>query len=149
MSAAVRVGIAVVEHDGRYLVGVRSEGQVLAGKAEFPGGKAEPDEDPRDTAVRECREETGLHVVPERLLQQLEFTYDHGTVELHFWLCKPEATTPRLCHPEATTPIPTNLNGFQWLTPAEMQILEWPSANRELVGRIAGRSGEWPVMSGE
>ena len=147
MSAAVRVGIAVVEHAGRYLVGVRSEGQVLAGKAEFPGGKAEPGEEPRDTAVRECREETSLHVVPERLLQQLEFTYDHGTVELHFWLCTPEATTPwlctpeattpRLCQPEATPPIPTNLNGFQWLTPAEMQLLEWPAANRELVGRIA------------
>ena len=33
-------GIAIVEHDGRFLVGVRQADQVLAGKAEFPGGRA-------------------------------------------------------------------------------------------------------------
>ena len=35
----VRVGIAVVEHNKRYLVGVRGPTGPLAGYDEFPGGK--------------------------------------------------------------------------------------------------------------
>ncbi len=40
-----RVAIAVVEHSGYYLVGTRKPGEVLAGHAEFPGGKCLPGEE--------------------------------------------------------------------------------------------------------
>eukprot|EP00913_Durusdinium_trenchii_P035339 g33069.t1 len=56
----VLIGIAVVEHAGQYLVGVRGDDGPLPGKAEFPGGKCRAGEMPRDCAVRECLEETGL-----------------------------------------------------------------------------------------
>ena len=51
-----RIGIAVVEHAGRYLVGIRGPDVPLAGYAEFPGGKCLPNESPEDCAVRECRD---------------------------------------------------------------------------------------------
>ena len=54
------VAIAVVEHDGCFLVGVRPEGKPLAGFAEFPGGKVDHGETPEQAAIRECREESGL-----------------------------------------------------------------------------------------
>ena len=57
---AIMIGVAVVEHGGRYLVGVRSEDRTLSGKAEFPGGKCEPHESPMSCAVRECKEEAGI-----------------------------------------------------------------------------------------
>ena len=38
-----QIWIAIVEFDGLYLVGTRQAGQALAGFAEFPGGKCEPD----------------------------------------------------------------------------------------------------------
>jgi 8-oxo-dGTP pyrophosphatase MutT (NUDIX family) len=57
--AATRIGIAIVEHAGRFLVGVRGDGSPLSGKAEFPGGKCHENESPAECAVRECLEETG------------------------------------------------------------------------------------------
>ena len=50
-----RIGIAVVEHEGRYLVGTRGPDGPLAGYAEFPGGKCLPDELPEMCAIRECQ----------------------------------------------------------------------------------------------
>lgn len=127
MSAKI-IGIAIVEHAGRFLVGVRQADQVLAGHAEFPGGKCDPDETPRDCAVRECREETGLAVVAERLLEQKSFSYPHGDVELHFWRCRPVAA-------EAIT---ENHCGFRWVSAAELGKLNFPEANRSVVSKLGG-----------
>ena len=84
-----RIGIAVVEHADHFLIGIRRHDTVLAGYDEFPGGKCYPNESPRDCAVRECKEETGIDVVPVRALLKCQHTYDHGAVDLHFWLCEP------------------------------------------------------------
>ena len=56
------VAIAVVQHEGRFLVGTRPAGVPLAGLAEFPGGKVHAGEMPADAAARECLEESGLTV---------------------------------------------------------------------------------------
>ena len=53
MTSLKQVGIAVVEHAGRYLVGVRGPDVPLAGFAEFPGGKFLINESPFDCAIRE------------------------------------------------------------------------------------------------
>ncbi len=123
------IGIAVVEHRGRYLVGRRSAGTVLAGKAEFPGGKCEPDETPADAAVRECREETGLEVVAERRLLERTFEYAHGTVELHFWLCRP-----------ASSIVAEDCNGYRWLSVEELRAEDFPAANAPLLELIRAES---------
>jgi mutator protein MutT len=122
------IGIAVVEHEGRYLVGVRGEGGPLSGYAEFPGGKCHPGETPRECARRECREETGLDVVPVERLLNTQFTYTHGTVDLHFWLCRPPG-------PEA---VRDARNGFRWVPASELAALRFPEANRPLIERLAG-----------
>ena len=59
----VRVGIAVVEHDRKYLVGVRGPTGPLAGYDEFPGGKCIGYETAAACAVRECMEEKLLQKV--------------------------------------------------------------------------------------
>jgi ADP-ribose pyrophosphatase YjhB (NUDIX family) len=51
----------LVEHDGRVLL-VRRRMQPRRGMWTFPAGFVEFDEDPAEAAVRECREETGLEV---------------------------------------------------------------------------------------
>jgi mutator protein MutT len=124
MNASPRqIGIAVVAHAGRYLVGVRSADQVLAGHAEFPGGKCEPGESPRACAERECREETGLDVVAERLLKQLRFTYPHGEVELHFWLCRPATSVH----------VRDDHRGYLWVGVDQLASLPFPEANRSVI----------------
>src|SRR5947209_7478611 len=59
---STQIAIAVVEQDGRFLVGRRPAGVPLAGLSEFPGGKIEPQETAEAAAVRECFEETGIVV---------------------------------------------------------------------------------------
>lgn len=118
-----RIGIAIVEHEGQFLVGVRQAGQVLAGRAEFPGGKCEPDEMAADCAVRECLEETGIAVVAERLLDQTEHEYQHGRVALEFWLCRVAASS-------------TPQNGFRWVDRQNLTALDFPEANRRVIEQI-------------
>jgi len=55
---------AVFDDDGRLLV----QRRVDDGAWGLPGGFVDPNESPRETAVRETREETGLAVDPEELI---------------------------------------------------------------------------------
>ena len=55
------VGAVIVE-SGRVLAARRTRPDDLAGFWEFPGGKAEDGEDPRDALVREIREELSASV---------------------------------------------------------------------------------------
>jgi mutator protein MutT len=50
---------ALVDTDGRVLIGKRPTGKQLAGLWEFPGGKVEAGETPRQAAIREADEELG------------------------------------------------------------------------------------------
>ena len=130
MPSATRIGIAVVESAGLILVGQRPDGVPLAGKAEFPGGKCESDETPRSCAVRECREETGLLVVPREHLATVNFSYPHADVELHFWRC---VLSPGL--PDHASPMPP----FRWVGYGELQRLDFPEANRSVLDSILAR----------
>lgn len=121
-----RIGIAVVESEGRFLVGVRGPNGPLPGMAEFPGGKCRPDESPRDCAVRECREETGLAVIPVTLLQQITHTYEHGTVELHFWHG----------HPAEAAEIAETHQSFRWVPRVELPTLPFPAANAAVIAML-------------
>jgi 8-oxo-dGTP diphosphatase len=121
--AVTRIGIAIVEHAGRFLVGVRSEGLVLAGKAEFPGGKCDAGESSAECAVRECHEETGLMVTSVRLLDQRVHQYPHGMVELSFWLCEPVSKES----------VAQDHHGFRWVGRKELQTLDFPEANRHVI----------------
>ena len=127
-----QIGIAVVEHAGRYLVGVRGPDVPLAGFAEFPGGKCLTDESPFDCAVRECLEETGLVVLPERLLQHKEFEYPHGPVSLHFVLC----------HPANQSVVQDQHQQFRWHSTKELKVMKFPEANADVIDLISQVSDE-------
>ena len=124
----VRVGVAIIEHNGRYLVGVRSQEADLPGQSEFPGGKCEPDESPDQSAVRETLEETGLAVEAVRCLDQRVFEYEHATVDLNFWLCRLVGTESNSQH------------GHVWLNPNELDPDTFPSANRSIIEQIRSAS---------
>jgi len=131
MFSPTRIGIAVVESAGRILVGQRPQGVPLAGLAEFPGGKCEADETPRSCAVRECREETGLIIVPRSHLATVEHAYDHGDVELHFWLCGLSPGLPDHALPSSP---------FRWVPFEELASLDFPAANRTVVDQLLSQS---------
>ncbi len=123
---AVLIGVAVVESAGHYLIGWRTGDQSLAGKAEFPGGKCEPGESPMLAAVRECREETGVEIEPVMLLEEQCFEYDHATVDLRFWLCKPTRDVD----------LGAEHNGFRWIKLGQLLEEDFPEANRTLLEKL-------------
>ncbi|WP_339736021.1 NUDIX domain-containing protein [uncultured Gimesia sp.] len=120
-----RIGIAVVEHQRQFLIGVRPAGAALAGCHEFPGGKCQAEETAEACAVRECWEETGLEVIALNEILYEEHSYDHADVKLHFWLCRPKQREADL--------IARNLQGFHWFPAESLTKLQFPEANARLI----------------
>ena len=118
------IAIAVVELNGHFLIGQRPEGKPLAGCWEFPGGRVEPGESPEEAAIRECWEETGLRVNVVDTYQDVVHEYAHDHVKLHFFACRPQPPVGELREP------------FQWVARARLRTLQFPDANRELIGQI-------------
>ena len=77
---------ALFDSAGRVLIAQRPAGKHMAGGWEFPGGKREPGEQPRDTLVRELREELGIEVHDAAPLIAYEHQYPHRRVLLDPWV---------------------------------------------------------------
>ncbi|RMG60522.1 MAG: (deoxy)nucleoside triphosphate pyrophosphohydrolase [Deltaproteobacteria bacterium] len=70
------VTAGVVEKEGKVLIARRGDGQHLAGRWEFPGGKVEAGEDGPACLKRELQEEFGVIVEVGEFLG--EFHHDYG-----------------------------------------------------------------------
>ncbi len=82
----VDVAAAVITRpDGSFLLGRRAPGTFYPGYWEFPGGKVEPGETPRDALIRELHEELGLKVETAWPWITREHDYEHAHVRLHFF----------------------------------------------------------------
>jgi 8-oxo-dGTP diphosphatase len=68
-----------------YLLGQRGPGTFYPGYWEFPGGKVEPGETPRDAIVRELHEELDIKVLEATPWIVREHVYEHAHVRLHFF----------------------------------------------------------------
>lgn len=60
MARSILVVAGVLEREGRFLIGQRLATDRHALKWEFPGGKVEPGESPKEALKRELREELGI-----------------------------------------------------------------------------------------
>lgn len=82
----VDVAAAVITRpDGSFLLGQRAPGTFYPGYWEFPGGKVEPGETPREALIRELHEELGLRVETAWPWIMREHEYEHAHVRLHFF----------------------------------------------------------------
>ena len=77
---------ALFDAQGRVLIAQRPAGKHMAGGWEFPGGKRERGEEPRDTLVRELHEELGIEVHEAVPLIAYEHQYPHRRVLLDLWV---------------------------------------------------------------
>ena len=81
-----RVVAALITRDGKLLVCQRTRHQTMPLKWEFPGGKIEEGEQPRDAMRRELDEELGITAVIGEEVVRLQHKYPGGgSVELRFF----------------------------------------------------------------
>lgn len=86
MKKIVHVAAAVITRpDGRFLLGQRGPETFYPGYWEFPGGKVETNETPREALVRELHEELGIEVLRADPWLSREHIYEHAHVNLHFF----------------------------------------------------------------
>ena len=87
MQKRLKVAVAVIQReDGKVLFAKRPAGKACAGEWEFPGGKVEAGETPRQALNREIEEELAIHITRARPWITLSHTYPHATVLLHFFI---------------------------------------------------------------
>src|SRR3954469_9309199 len=81
------VAALILNQEGRILVCQRTRHQVMPMKWEFPGGKIEPGEQPRDALHRELDEELGIDAQIGEEVARIRHEYKNGgAVELRFYV---------------------------------------------------------------
>jgi 8-oxo-dGTP diphosphatase len=84
-----RVVAGLIEKDGKLLVCQRTRHQTMPLKWEFPGGKIEEGEQPRDALRRELEEELGIVATIGDEIKRIKHEYPNGgMVELRFFLVR-------------------------------------------------------------
>lgn len=128
---SILVAAAVIERDGRYLITRRQPGVHLAGHWEFPGGKCEPDETLHACLRRELREELNVDVTVGDVLLTTTHDYPERRVELHFVRCGLEGE-----------PAPQLGQEMRWTPREELNALEFPAADAELIRILTKGKGQ-------
>jgi 8-oxo-dGTP diphosphatase/(d)CTP diphosphatase len=115
MSALPDVVMAIIEKDGKYLMGKRSEKETTApGIWATIGGGVQKGESFEDAVVREVKEEVGLTIKPLRLITS--FDAAEKTCVLHWWQVEIVEGMAQICDDEH--------DELGWFSPAELRELK-------------------------
>ena len=123
------VGAVIVDETGRMLVAQRpySEISYKSYKWEFPGGKVEENESPRQALVREIREELDCEITVENKLEELEYEYPDFKLKMNLYLC--HITGER-------SPVALEHNQLKWISADEINDLDWIEADYKVLPLI-------------
>lgn len=119
--------LALVHHEGKYLVTQRRPGAHCGGHWELPGGKRESGEDDRHTLARELREELGAELLAARHLMRFHYDYGDRYLTFHVYRC-------RLFAPDQVRPLASTR--LRWVEPAAFIALDFPPANQAISERL-------------
>jgi 8-oxo-dGTP diphosphatase len=127
----VLVSAAVLVEAGRVLLSQRKSGTHLAGAWEFPGGKVEPDEDPRDALVRELTEELGVTAEVGDIVEATFHRYPSKSVLLLFYEVK--------LTPGSPAPRALDVAAVRWAEAAELRDELFPAADVQVLAKVRAR----------
>jgi len=122
-----QVVAALIFKDEKVLVCQRTRHQTMPLKWEFPGGKIEAGEQPRDALRRELEEELGIEATIGDEASRIRHTYKNGSaVELRFY-------TVREYKGEIENKI---FKDMRWAKPSELASFDFLEADLELVKNL-------------
>jgi 8-oxo-dGTP diphosphatase len=123
-----RVVAGLIVKDGKLLVCQRTRHQTMPLKWEFPGGKIEEGEQPRDALRRELEEELGILAKVGDEVKRIQHEYPNGgMVELRFFVV-------RAYEREIENRI---FKDMQWAEPKELPKYDFLEADLTLVRELA------------
>jgi 8-oxo-dGTP diphosphatase len=123
-----RVVAALILQDDRILVCQRTRHQTMPLKWEFPGGKIEEGEQPRDALRRELEEELGIEATIGEEVARIRHDYKNGSaVELRFFAVR-----------EYKGEIQNRIfKDMRWAKPSELPSFDFLEADLQLVKDLA------------
>ena len=125
MKTVLVSAVALIDVDGRVLLGQRPEGKSMAGLWEFPGGKVETGETPEAALVRELNEELGIGTW-ESCLAPLTFashSYEKFHLLMPLFACRKWNGTPQSRENQA----------LKWVKANELSNYPMPAADIPLI----------------
>lgn len=129
----VVVAAGVLIEDGRVLLTQRRSGTHLAGAWEFPGGKVDPGEDPREALRRELAEELGIDATAGEIVDVTFHRYKEAgkAVLLLFFEAKRAAGSP--------DPRAIEVAAFRWAIASDLDPAHFPPADVEVLTKVRRR----------
>jgi 8-oxo-dGTP diphosphatase len=109
------------------LIAQRPAGKHSELKWEFPGGKVEENEDPRDTLVREVKEELDIEVKVERIADVIFHRYPDRAVLLLFYVCHYASGVTRAL----------DAADFAWVKPSQLLNYDFIAADMDLIQQLS------------
>ncbi|MBO7352595.1 MAG: (deoxy)nucleoside triphosphate pyrophosphohydrolase [Candidatus Methanomethylophilaceae archaeon] len=126
----VEVSAGIIIHDSKILCFQKGMAKYpyLAHKWEFPGGKVEKGEDPRDTIIRELSEELKMDISHQKIefLCDTEYDYPDFHLLMHSFLIF-------VNDPHFTL---TEHISSKWCTVEELNGIDWAEADKAVVKAI-------------
>jgi 8-oxo-dGTP diphosphatase len=120
----VNVVAALIEVDGRFLVGLRSTGKYID-YWEFPGGKVELNEQPEEALSRELMEEFGLTVTINQFAFNIKHEYEDFILDMDCYWCHIDNLSNLVLndHSQIDWYDPKGNKDYRWL-PADIKVVE-------------------------
>lgn len=121
----IDVSAAIIKNvTGEVLICRRGAGGSCAYLWEFPGGKQEDGETPKECLVRECKEELGIEIVVGMVFARTFYQCPERGIRFTFFLAEIISGTPRLSvHLEVQWVKPKDLLNYEFC-PADVEVVE-------------------------
>jgi 8-oxo-dGTP diphosphatase len=132
--STVVVSAAIIVEAGKVLLTQRKRGAHLEGAWEFPGGKVEQDEDPREALVRELAEEIGASAIVGDIVEVTFHRYPTKSVLLLFYEARIAADSP--------APVAIDVAALRWAAASDLRDEEFPPADVAVLAKVRTMLGD-------
>ncbi len=122
---SIEVVAAIIHHGDRIFATQRGYGEFKDGW-EFPGGKMEEGETPKQALVREIKEELDTVIEVGELIDTVEYDYPQFHLTMHCFWCTVKSGDLVLKEHEAA----------RWLAKEELNSVDWLPADLGLIEKI-------------